>query len=306
MQLRVTPQTIVANAVSAAQQQYAQLATLQQEASSGKRISQPSDDPVGEVQVLSYQAQDNRLAVYQQNISDAQAKLNDSVSTLTQVSQLLTQAKQAGLQGTQSTNPPAALQALGNQVDSILKEVMGLANTQQNGQYLYGGTASQAAPFTPNSQGQVVYNGSAQAAGDPIGDGQQVDTLYAGSQVFQSTGGPDVFQVLASLRDALLNTSNLTPANQEAAVSQSLQHLDNANSNLLTTVGRQSASLQNLQGLDQQMQNVHLQLQEQITNVQGADLSQVVLGLQEQQNLLEATLYSVSHVLSASLLTFLH
>ncbi len=132
------------------------------------------------------QAQNNRLNTYQQNISDAQAKLNSSVSTLNQVSNLLTQAKDLALQGSNSTNSPEAYQALGSQVDSILNEVIQLANTQQSGQYLYGGTASQTTPFTVNAQGQIVYNGSAQALNEPIGQGQQVQTLYAGSQVFQS------------------------------------------------------------------------------------------------------------------------
>jgi flagellar hook-associated protein 3 FlgL len=479
MELRITPQVIVANGVANARQQYDQLAVLQQEASTGKRILQPSDDPPGALQVLSNQAQYDRLGVYHQNIADAQAKLNDSVSTLTQVSQLLAQAKQLALQGSNSTNTPGALQALGAQADSILKGVLGLANTQQSGQYLYGGTSSQAAPFSVNAQGQVVYNGSAQTASQPIGLGQQVQTLYAGSQVFQSlqrgptvitgttgatagsgtdsatgegtltvahtstvyapgsgvqpgtnstsgdtilgpsgahtlkiddtsgtgaggtvqldngplvnftntdtnlqvqgtngqtvflnttaitagfngsvsitangtlsvdggasttpinfsgdqvvtnsqsgavtninstnirqtgtddlnyTGASDVFQILASLRDALQNKNDLPPTQQTTAVSQTLSELDRVNQSVLNTVGQQSASLQNLQAVDQQIQNVQLQTQQQIQNVQGADISQVVIGMQAEQNLLQATLYSTSKILSLSLLDFL-
>jgi flagellar hook-associated protein 3 FlgL len=302
MDLRITPQIIAANAIANAQKQSTQLGILQQEASTGLRILQPSDDPAAALQVLGYQAQNNRLSIYRQNIADAQAKLNSSVSTLNEVSNLLTQAKDLALEGSNSANTPDAYQAMAAQVDSILKEVIHLANTQQNGQYLYGGTASQTQPFTTNAQGQVVYNGSTQPMNEPIGSGQQVQTLYVGSQVFQS---PDVFQVLSSLRDALANVNNLSSSAQMAAIQQTLTQLDNANTSVLDIVGQQSASLQNLQGLDQQIQEVQLQTTQQIGNLQNADLSQVVIGLQEQQNLLQATLYSAARVLNTSLLNFI-
>lgn len=301
--MRITPQTIVSEAIYNAQQQTAQVATLQQQASTGLRINQPSDDPAGEMQVLAEQVQNNQLSTYQKNISDAQAKLNSSVSTLNQVSGLLTQAKDLALQGSNSGTTPSAYQAMAAQVTSILNEVVQLANTQQNGQYLYGGTAAPTTtPFTVNAQGQVVYNGSSQALNEPIGQGQQVQTLYAGNQVFQS---PDLFQTLTALRDALSNVNNLSPNAQIAAIQQTLTGLDNANTNVLNVVGQQSASLQNLQAVSSQIQNVQLQTQQQIGNVQNADISQVVVNLQEQQNLLEATMYSTSHVLSLSLLNFL-
>ena len=302
MEIRITPQIVAANSIANAQRQTSQLALLQQEASTGLRILQPSDDPPAALQVLSDQAQNNRLGIYQQNISDAQAKLNSSVSTLTQVTNLLTQAKDLAIQGSNSTNTPEAYQAMGAQVGSILNEVIQLANTQQNGQYLYGGTASQSQPFTTNAAGQVVYNGSSQSMSEPIGQGQQVQTLYNGSQIFQS---PDLFQTLSTLRDNLNNANNLSPTAQIAAIQQSLPEIDNANSSVLNVVGRQSASLQNLQGINQQIQDVQLQTTQRIRNLQDADISQVVIGMQEQQNLLQATLYSAAQVMNVSLLNFL-
>jgi flagellar hook-associated protein 3 FlgL len=302
MDLRITPQIIAAEAIANAQQQTSQLAFLQQEASTGLRILQPSDNPTAALAVMGDQAQNNQLSVYHQNISDAQAKLNGSVSTLNQITNLLTQAKDLGLQGSNQPNTPSAYQAMGAQVDSILKEVIQLANTQQNGQYLYGGTASQAQPFTTNAQGQVVYNGSDQSMSEPIGQGLQVQTLYNGSQIFQS---PDVFQTLSGLRDALNNVNNLSPSAQVAAIQQSLSQLDSANTSILNVVGKQSASLQNLQSIDSHIQDVQLQTTQQIGNLQNADLSQVVIGLQEQQNLLQATLYSAKSVMSLNMLNFI-
>jgi len=302
MELRITPQIVAANSIANAQQQTNQLAILQQEASTGLSILQPSDNPPAALEVMADQAQNNSLSVYQQNISDAQAKLNTSVSTLTQVSNLLSQAKDLGLEGSNSSNTTASDQAMADQVGNILNEVVQLANTQQSGQYLYGGTASQTQPFTTNAQGQVVYNGSTQSMSEPIGQGQQVQTLYNGSQIFQS---PDVFQTLSTLSDNLSNANNLSPTAQVAAIQQSLSQLDSANTSILDVVGQQSASLQNLQSINQQIQDVQLQTTQQIGNLQDADMSQVVVGMQEQQDLLQATLYSAAQVMNVSLINFL-
>src|SRR6185437_5329196 len=104
MELRITPQVTVANAIANAQNQSNQLAILQQQASTGNRILQPSDDPLGTLQVLSAQGQNERLEICHQDSADGQAKLNRSVSTLAQGGQLLAQAKQLALQGSSTNN----------------------------------------------------------------------------------------------------------------------------------------------------------------------------------------------------------
>jgi flagellin-like hook-associated protein FlgL len=114
-----------------------------------------------------------------------------------------------------------------------------------------------------------------------------------------------VFQILSTLRDDLNNTRDLSSSQQAVAVSQTLQELDRANASVLTVVGEQSASLQNMQAIDQHIQDVQLQTKQQIGSLQNADLTQVVVGMQQQQNLLQSTLYSTSRILSLSLLDFI-
>ena len=192
MNIRVTPQSLVNQAISNVQQGYSRLSVLQTQASTGKRINQVSDDPVDAVRVLLGEADNTRLDSYRQNIADAQSKLNLSVSTLTEAGQLLAQAKSLASQGVDPTNVPATDRALADQVSSLLDRLVALANTKSGDRFLYGGTDSQVAPFsvgTPDAQGrtQVAYRGADQRGSSPIGATQAVDTLYRGSEVFQST-----------------------------------------------------------------------------------------------------------------------
>jgi flagellar hook-associated protein 3 len=188
MNLRVSSQTQVSQALFYEQQQTATLARLQQQASSGNRILTPDDDPLGTVAVLNYNTQDAADTTALANVNSATNTLNVSVSTLQDVHNILTQARSLAIQGANSGNDANSLSALGDQVDALLKQLVGDANTQNNGQYIYGGTKSSAAPFVTDAAGNVSYVGGSQRAGVPVGSAQTVDTFYTGSEIFQPPG----------------------------------------------------------------------------------------------------------------------
>lgn len=198
MDLRITPQVRVSRALYNSQNQTAQLAHLQQEASTGLKLLLPSDDPLATVAVMAQKAQSLRLDTYKGNIDDGTNTLNSSVSALQEVSSLFDQARSLAIQGTDSTLDPQSRASLATQVDSILNRLVQLANSQSAGHYFYSGTASTTQPFqTTSFQGQitsVAYKGSQQAGQVIVAQKQTVDTLYAGSAVFQPrTRGATVY-----------------------------------------------------------------------------------------------------------------
>ncbi len=194
MELRVSQQTMVNTAVYYEQQETASLAHLQEEESSGNRILEPSDDPLGSVAVINYTAQNANFDTDLTNINTATQSLNVSVSTLQNVHNILTQAEQLASQGSNSTNDPTSLASLGDQVNALLQQMVTAANTQNNGQYIFGGTRTQTQPFVTDAAGNVTYVGGSQQASVPVGSSQSVDTYYTGSDVFQPpTGGATVY-----------------------------------------------------------------------------------------------------------------
>jgi flagellin-like hook-associated protein FlgL len=162
-----------------------------------------------------------------------------------------------------------------------------------------GGASTTAITFSAN---QVVTNSQTGA----VTNINSTNIRQTGTDAVNYTGTYDVFQALATLRDTLRNTQGLAPGAQALAVSQQITELDRVRQGILDVAGEQSNALKNLQALEQHVQNAQLQTQQQISNVQGADISQVLLGMQEQQNLLQMTLFSSVQVLNANLLQFLH
>jgi flagellar hook-associated protein 3 len=162
-----------------------------------------------------------------------------------------------------------------------------------------GGVSSVPIDFTSSSQ--TVANGSTGAV-------TQVDSRnirQAGSDTLTYTGADDVFQALINLRDDLRNVHGLTGAQQLQAVAGHVADLDRVHQSVLQVLGEQGADLQNLDALSNRLQSVQLDTKKSISDQQSADITQVVIGLNEQQNLLRMTLASVAQIFSQSLLDFL-
>ncbi len=126
-----------------------------------------------------------------------------------------------------------------------------------------------------------------------------------GTNALDYRGTYDAFQILMGLRDDLRNTRGLTEAQRVDSLSQRLAELDRVRNGILNTVGEQAASLQNLEALESRLGDLQLEARKLTTELESADISDVVINLQAQENLLRLTLASASRLLENNLLDFL-
>jgi flagellar hook-associated protein 3 FlgL len=306
MYFRVTPQTYLGQSLAQLRLHNARLAELQQQAASGLRVQRPSDDPAAFKQIALRAAQDGRFEVRLRGVNTARAALNSGVTQLLDANRLLTQARGIALQGVDSTEPGV----LAAEVDRLIERMLDVGNAQDDGRYLFGGTAVDRAPFVVNgtdAQGRplaVDYVGADQRSEIPVGP-YTIATHYTGDEAFQPEGGADAFATLIHLRDTLRNLAGLSRAEQAVEFDAVLGELDAASDNLLATVGEQSASLELLDAIETQTQDLQLEGQETLSELASVDIAQIVLELQSAQNLLQSTLATSALLVDVSLLDFL-
>ncbi len=196
MNLRVTPNILISRAIQAAGRHSSELAALQQQASSGLRLTKPSDDPTAMRSVLLAKNQDARLEAELSNIQDARSILNLSVTHLLEANDIFVRAKQIALEGIQATDP-SEREILAKEVEGLVDRLLAIANAEHEGYYLFGGTAAHTAPFSIESDGPggqpttVHYRGSTDRSTTGVGSGGFVDMLYSGDEVFQSRARSD-------------------------------------------------------------------------------------------------------------------
>ncbi len=308
MNIRVTGQTRSNNAIAYMQQQAARLAMYQDQVSSGVKIKVASDDPSNYASLIQAKAAGMRFDMYSETMSDATTDLNAGVSALGEATDVLTRAKQIAIEGADGSTDDTGFGALATEVDTLISRMTTAGNAQIDGKYIFSGTATGTPPFRASAldaQGHptaIAYDGSADRARVLIGPGQTADTKYVGSDVFQQAGG-DAFQSLITLRDTLRDQT-LAPGAKSQAISQIIGQVDAAQQAISGSVGEQSSRLASLSALQSRLSDMKLSSAEQATNLEGTDIAEAVVRMQELQSSLEATMAVTAKLLDPTLLDF--
>jgi flagellar hook-associated protein 3 FlgL len=159
--------------------------TLNTEIATGQTLLDASNDPAGAAEVLNAA---NAVSQYNYDLSNAQsatASLQNGVSALQQVTNLLDSLQQTALQAADTTTTTNYRQSLVQTAQGALQELIQLANVQgPNGQYLFGGSASNVVPYSTLPDGQVVFNGDAGTNQIQIGPSLSVPSSMSGSGIF--------------------------------------------------------------------------------------------------------------------------
>lgn len=123
------------------------LSKVQRQMASGRAIQQPSDDPFGSVRAIQLQQLLEEKAQFKENVQFGSSFLSAADSFLGEMNSLVSEARQLavgeiGTTASDQTQDNAALM-----IDSILDEMVTLANSQFRNRYLFGGTSTTIAPF---------------------------------------------------------------------------------------------------------------------------------------------------------------
>ncbi len=197
----------------------ARIAQDQQQISSGVRISQASDDPSAVSSLLDYKEEITRVTQVQTNMAAAATNASASDAALQSASKLLDQLVSIGSQGANTTVSASTRASLASQVQQIAQQMVGLANTTSQGQYLFGSDGATTQPYTfdwTSSKG-VVQNSTASNT-NILRDasGNQIKPAMTAQQIFdvQNPDGTaatgNVFQAVYDLGTALAQPNSVS------------------------------------------------------------------------------------------------
>lgn len=309
MPARVSSHHAVDVAIAQLHKQTTVLGELQNQIGSGSRLSRPSLGPSAYVEVQTRRSGSLRFDMYRESIADMTGTLNESVSALQEAHNLLTRASAIASEGANAATDSLGHAALAIEVDEIIERMIATSNTQMGDRFLFGGAATSGAPFKVTATDpagrptEITYVGSTERGRGIPAAGQTVDTFYAGNQVFQSARA-SVFGELMGLRDELRDPS-LNDAQRSDALSQRLGTLQSARDVVLDTVGEQAASLETMQAMTNRFGDLQLALDTRVADLDGVDVSEVVVRIGEYENLLKATIGVTSRLIDGSFLDFL-
>src|SRR4029453_19001715 len=160
------------------------IARLQLQVATGKRMLAPSDDPSGTVRGMHLRNAIEQLAQFQANGARAAQRLGLEDNTLQQVVDTLQRVSELAVQSQNDTETDETRGIVTTELRSILDQLVQLANsTDGEGEYLFAGYKSNDAPFVLGASG-VSYLGDQSQRMLQIGPSRQVAAGDPGSAVF--------------------------------------------------------------------------------------------------------------------------
>jgi len=281
--------------------QQATITTLDEQLSSGNSLLTPSDNPAAVADSIGYNRQIAQAASDQSNATIAQSWLgignqtaNQVVDTLQSVNTTVLQALNSGSNNTQTYSEMA------QQVQGLMSQLVGLANTQYGNTAIFGGTAGVNQPYS--SAG--AYSGNSQPFTISVGNGSPVAVSVPGDQMFGggTSGVQSVFTTLQNIVTHLQQGPNATSYAGLQADSQDLSANMTQAQTAATTLG---ASTQVVTAASTAAQNTSTQLQTILSKTVSTDVPTVTAALQSDLTTYQAALYAVSQTVPETLAQFL-
>jgi flagellar hook-associated protein 3 FlgL len=272
---------------------------------SQKRINRPSDDPPGMGKVLDYRQTLSSIEQYETNIQSGQERLEITEITLDLVDELLQGVRAIAMSEAGGTTESRQLTA--EEVKDLFDQVLDLANSKLNGNYMFSGYQTQTAPFsrddtlaTTFDQFTVTYNGDAGEARFIVSQNTEITIDADGRPLFHNAaaGGINIFDAMRDLIVAL-------ESDDTAAISAQADLIDHGRKQINNVRAANSPVLYQLETSENHWQNYKPKIQELLAQEEEVDVTQAVVELQNIELAYQTTLATTARITQQGLIDFL-
>lgn len=278
----------------------AKLQRTQEEMASGKRILNPSDDPVASSQIMQIQSELARIETLQSNANLAAGELAMVEGSVSNVESILMRVKDLAIRAGSASLSAQDKETIAAEIDSLRDQLIAVANTQDsNGDYIYSGYAVETRPYTDAGL-NATYGGDLGGRLITIASGLTVDVRVNGQALFGAglaeTGEYNAFEALG-----FLSTSIRAGTSVDTYVSAVDDNLENVIS-VRASIGSEMVRVEDQQVLND---NFNLHLKEILSGLEDLDYTKAITEMNLQMVALEAAQKAYTATQKISLFNYL-
>ena len=272
---------------------------------SGKKISKPSDDPLGMGRVLDYRQTIASIEQYQSNIQGGKTRLDVVEANLDLVDDLLEVVRAVAESEARGTTE-SRLRAAEN-VKNLYDQILDQANSKLSDNYLFSGYQTKTAPFsrddtqaTTFDQFTVTYNGDGGDMQFIVADNTQVTMDADGRPIFHDAapGGVSIFD---AMRDLIVGLEN----DDTAAISVQNGLLDQGHTQIQNIRSAYAPVLYQLKTAENHWQQYKPKIEDLLGTEENADITKAVVELQSLELAYQSTLATAARIIQPGLISFL-
>ncbi len=290
---RVTHRSVGLRSLQGLQANLDRVGKLQEQLSSGKQVSRPSDAPTSTVAALRFRGDLRTHEQYTRNADDGLGWLGMIDTALTGSLGVIRRARELTLSGASTGNTSQqARESIAAEMAQLREHLIAIGNTTYMDRPVFGGTTPGQRAYDANG----TYLGDSNQIARTVGDGVQVRVDITGPEVF-GTGDTQLFAVLGDIAKHLKSDA--------AALSGDLDRLDEALRNVENRLADVGTRFLRVDKARETAENRILTLTSDLSNAEDIDLPKTIVEMQMQQAAYEAALGATKHVVQPSLIDFL-
>jgi flagellar hook-associated protein 3 FlgL len=292
--VRITQRAVALTSLQGLNRNLDAVGRLQQQLTSGRLISAPSDSPTGTNRAMQTRSDQAASAQQQRNITDAKSWLEQTDSALQEMLDTARRVRDLTVQGSSTgAQSDVSAQAIATEVKSLREGLLSLANRTIGGRPLFGGV-------TPGTKAYDATGAYVGQAGPPVtrrvSDTEVVRVDTTGPEAF-GPAGADLFAIVDKIAtDVVSNPTNLAGH---------LTDLDSVMKGMLTAVADVGSRAARVEREEQVNADRSLTLSSQLAETENIDLPNTIMRLQMQQVGYEAALAATAKAISPTLLDYL-
>lgn len=297
--MRVTQSMLSSNMLRHVSQSYERMAKTQEQLSTGKKISRPSDDPVVAMKGMSYRTNLTEVEQYKRNLSEAYNWMENSDAALDKATSVMQRIRELTVQASNGTLEDSQRQIIAKEIGQLKEHMVSIANTQVAGKYIFNGNDTTAKPVDLTKTPSVSANGNPVKI--ELSKGIDIAINVNPKNVFTYSSGTPETGLFGDINELekVLNSSN--PSN----VSDFIAVLDKNINNLVSERAELGARYNRLELIDARISEQEVIANRILSDNEDADIERVITDLKMQETVQRAALGVGARIIQPSLMDFL-
>ena len=284
-----------------------QMATTQQQLSSGTQISKPSDAPNSVGDVLQLESDLGRLNQVSANLNLVQGGVDSAENALTGATQLLDQASSIASQGAGTTVSAATRTTLAQEAQQVLTSLVSASQTQFNGAYVFGGDQSASPSYqldlsNPNGVDRLRTAPSTaviqDASGITFAVSRTAQNIFDNRNPDDTLASNNIFAAVNGLRVALAN-------NDQAGITNAIASIHTAQSYMSQQLAFYGGVQNQITSAIDVAQKFQLQDQTSLSQLKDTNVAAASIDLTQEQATYQAAIQAEGAMPKTSLFSYL-
>ncbi len=300
--MRITSNSITGNYLRNLSRNLEQVQKTQNQLSSGKEVSKPSDNPMLVSKIMNLDSTISENEQYRSTIDSAMDWVNTSDGALGNVTDTLQRVRELVVSGATGTLSDTERSAIADEIRELSNQVSDSLNTKFDGRYIFGGQKTTEPPFSVNG-GVVVYGGDSGNISREIAPNVGLTIMSSGAELTTAETSDPQNKSLGELLNNIVNA--LESGDTEALSGKLLGDMDKHMDNVVRFRSKMGAVYNRLEAAGERNEAQNLNLTEMLSKSEDIDFAEKMMEYSIMSSIYEASLSSGAKILKTSLLDYI-